>query len=156
MRKYFAFTFSFIALFLLCSCGETTAENENKTLGTTMLEVFRENSDKGVQEIASLCLENPAIEFMGGAVPAEPGALTGFDAEITGFSEGAMFAPNIGTIPFVGYVLKAEENAAELAETLKTNANPRWNICTEAEEIICEAKGDKVFFLMCPKSLSQQ
>jgi hypothetical protein len=38
-------------------------------------------------------------------------------------------------------------------QTLKDNADPRWNICVEAEETVCEQVGNKVFFVMCPKSL---
>ena len=66
-----------------------------------------------------------------------------------------MFAPMIGTIPFVGYVFTLAEgaDAEAFVKTLSDNANPRWNICTEAEDTIIEAVGNKVFFLMCPKSL---
>ncbi len=153
MKKLFTFILTFALIFSLFSCGEKKMP-ENTTLGQTLLEVFRENSDKSTEEIAHACLSSPSIEFMGGVMPVEEGALTGIDAEVNGFSEGYMFAPNIGTIPFVGYVLEAGENAENLAETLKANANPRWNICTEAEETICEEEDGKVFFLMCPKDLS--
>ena len=40
-------------------------------------------------------------------------------------------------------------------QTLTDNADPRWNICTEAEETVVEVCGDKVFFLMCPKTLEE-
>ncbi len=154
MKKLFTFTILLALVFSLVACGEKDTPPENTTLGATLLEVFRENSDKSPEEIANACLASPSIEFMGGVMPVEAGPLTGIDTEINDFSEGYMFAPNIGTIPFVGYVLEAGDKAESLAETMKTNANPRWNICTEAEETVVEAKDGKVFFLMCPKDLS--
>ena len=93
---------------------------------------------------------------MGGTNPIEEGFLSGFDnTEIKGFSKGIMFGPMMGTIPFVGYVFELADGADvdAFVSTLKTNANPRWNICTEAEQTIVEKSGNKVFFLMCPKSL---
>jgi len=39
--------------------------------------------------------------------------------------------------------------------TLKDNANLRWNICTEAEELTVESEGNIVFFLMSPKNLEE-
>ena len=38
------------------------------------------------------------------------------------------------------------------AQALTDNANPRWNICVEADQTVVGTKGDKVFFLMCPAS----
>ena len=68
-----------------------------------------------------------------------------------------MFAPMMGTIPFVGYVFALEDgtDAAAFVKTLEDNGNLRWNICTEAEEMIVEAEGNNVLFLMCPKSFEE-
>ena len=158
MKRTLTFALILALVFSTGACGKKGNEQEkpleNTTLGATILEVFRANSAKTPEEIANACLSSPAIEFMGSVMPVEEGALTGIDTEINGFSSGYMFAPNIGTIPFVGYILEAGDKAAELAETMKANANPRWNICTEAEETVVEEKDGKVFFLMCPKNLS--
>ncbi len=116
------------------------------------------NASISAQALADKLLANEVIKFSGGAMPVEPGMLTGFDnAEIKGFSEGVMFAPMIGSIPFVGYVftLDAGTDAAAFVSTLKANANPRWNICTEAEETVALNVGNKVFFVMCPKDMSE-
>lgn len=160
MKKVFTFTVIFALLLSFYACGKKEEEpNEtpaNTTLGQTMLTVFRENSNKSTEEIANACLSAPEIQFMGSVMPVEEGALTGIDTEIKGFSSGHMFAPNIGTIPFVGYILDAGEKAPELAETMKSNANLRWNICTEAEELVVDTTDGKVFFLMCPKSLESE
>ena len=64
-----------------------------------------------------------------------------------------MFGPMIGTIPFIGYVfeLKDETDVNQFISTLKSNANLRWNICTEADEMVVCSVDKKVFFVMCPK-----
>ncbi len=130
------------------------------TLGQTLLADFqtRAAADEtlGCQVLADELMKNPAILFGPATMPVEPGLLSGFgNAEITGFKEGVMFAPMIGSIAFVGYVFELEEgtDGAAFVQTLKDNADPRWNICVEAEETVVEQVGNKVFFVMCPKSL---
>ncbi len=136
----------------------TEAPSTGKTVGDTLAAVWRANTDKSAEEIANAVMAHSSIQFMGGVVPVEEGFLTGFDnTEIRGFSSGVMFAPAIGTIPFVGYVFELADgtNADAFVKTLKDSANPRWNICTEAEQTIVEKSGNKVFFLMCPKSFEE-
>ncbi|MBR5513427.1 MAG: hypothetical protein IKV85_05515 [Ruminococcus sp.] len=137
--------------------GETAVSGD--TLGETLLADFTEraaNEAATAQEIADGLMTNPAILFGPVTMPVEQGLLTGFgNTEITGFKEGVTFAPMIGSIAFVGYVFDLEEgtDVAAFMQTLKDNADPRWNICVEAEETVCEQVGNKVFFVMCPKSL---
>lgn len=128
------------------------------TVGETLLAAFRADSNGTAQEIADRLITNEIITFMGGAMPVEEGLLSGFDnVEITGFTEGATFAPMMSSIAFVGYIFELPEDADVEAfkTTLKESANLRWNICVEAEELIVENEGNKVFFLMCPKSFEQ-
>lgn len=142
---------------------ESTSDNSNTadeatTVGQTLLADFKADSTGTAQEIADRLITNPVIEFMGGATPVEEGLLSGFDnAEIKGFKEGVMFAPMMSSIAFVGYIFELLEDADVEAfkTTLKDSANLRWNICVEAEELIVESEGNKVFFLMCPKSFEQ-
>ncbi len=137
---------------------ETNTQPSGTTVGETLAAVWRANSGKSAEEIANAVLSHSSIQFMGGVVPVEEGLLTGFDnTEIRGFSSGYMFAPAIGTIPFVGYVFELSDasGADAFVSTLKGAANPRWNICTEAEQTIVEKSGNKVFFLMCPKSFEE-
>lgn len=169
MKKILVLLLAVAVLLTVAACGnsgdkvgetttEATTEAEAKTVGQTLLEDFRTKADGTAQEIADGLLQNSVIEFMGAAMPVEPGLLTGFDnAEITGFKEGVMFAPAIGTIPFVGYIFTLEEGSDVDAfkTTLKDNANLRWNICTEAEELIVENEGNTVFFLMSPATFEQ-
>lgn len=129
-----------------------------KTLGNTLLSVFKSNASKSPQAIAEALMSSPAIKFAGGASPVEPGLLSGFgNTEIKGFKSGSMFAPMIGSIPFVGYVFELEDskNVSSFISTLKSSADLRWNICVEAEEMVTGSSGNKVFFVMCPKSLDE-
>lgn len=176
MKKTISILTAALLLLSLCACGnstpaatqppvpETPVPSEDpaespaaESMGQTLLKDFtdRVNADPeiGAEALAKSLMENPVIQFSGDALPVEPGLLTGFgNTEITGFAQGAMFAPMIGTIPFVGYifVLDADADAEAFVQTLMDNADPRWNICTEADETIAEHVGNTVFFVMCP------
>lgn len=135
---------------------------QDLTLGGTLLQDFveRAKADSAAtpQAVADGILENPALPFDGMTMEVQPGLLTGFgNAEITGFSEGVQFAPMIGTIPFVGYVFRLADGAdgAAFVKTLEDNADLRWNICTEADEMVARQEGDLVFFLMCPATMEE-
>lgn len=139
---------------VLAGCSNDTNTDTPSTVGGMMYQQFTEVVEgKTALEIAEALATSETLPFMGGAVEVEPGFLSGFDNyEVTGFSKGAMFAPMMGTIPFVGYIFELEEGAdVEAFKTsLKDNANLRWNICTEAEEMTVENEGNIVFFLMSP------
>lgn len=116
------------------------------------------NADATAQELADALIANPIIPFAGATMPVEEGLLNGFgNTEVTGFSEGVMFAPMIGSIPFVGYVFTLEEGADAEAfmQSLKDSADLNWNICTAADEMTVEQSGNKVFFLMSPLNFSE-
>ena len=136
---------------------EVGAEVSGDTVGTMLAEEFHalktENAEITAQEMADAILANPMIQFGGATMEVEAGLLTGFgNAEITGFNSGVMFAPMIGSIPFVGYVFTLEDgtDAGDFMKLLSENADPRWNICVEAEETIIENADNMVFFVMCP------
>lgn len=131
--------------------GETVAQAlaaEFKAIAAT---------ETDAQAIADKLAASAAVAAIGPAtMPVEAGFLTGFDnVEITDFEAGVMFAPMIGTIPFVGYVFTLADGAdvAAFVQTLEDNANLRWNICTEADEMVAVAEGNTVFFVMAPASL---
>ncbi len=128
------------------------------TLGNTLLADFKAKAASGMsaQAIAEALMTNPAIKFSGGAMAVEEGLLSGFDnAEITGFKNGSVFMPMIGSIPFIGYVFELENaaDAASFIKKLESNANLRWNICVAADEMVTGSQGNKVFFVMCPEKL---
>lgn len=139
---------------------DNQSAEDGETLGNKLLAEFESqmtaNPEATAQELADAMLAHEAIQFSGATMEVEPGYLTGFDdAEITGFETAVMFAPAIGTIPFVGYIFELAEDADvdAFVQTLKDNANPRWNICTMADETIATYEGSTVFFLMCPMTL---
>ena len=138
------------------------APEASKSVGNTLLSDFKAkaSSYSSALSLAEALAANAVLSNVGcGSMAVEPGYLTGFDnTEIKGFKEGAMFAPMIGTIPFVGYVFILEDgvNASDFVSTLKGAANLRWNICTSAEEMVAGSSGNKVFFVMSPKSFEEQ
>lgn len=176
MKKIVSFTLSLTMIISLTACMsnknemnstitevETTVQsNVDKdyvTVGEKLLDFFhteiKANPTINAEKLAEDILSSSIIEFDGAQMPVENGLLTGFgNTEITGFKEGVMFSPMIGTIPFVGYIfiLDDDADAAEFTQNLKDNADLRWNICTEADEMIADYSGKTVFFLMCPKS----
>ena len=164
MKRVLALLLASIMVLSMVACGTTKEDDkeetkEPQTVGEILVNEFEDNPEGTAQEIAERIIGNEIIPFMGGATPIEPGLLTGFDnAEITGFKEGCMFGPMMGTIPFVGYIFVLEDGADVDAfeETLEDNANLRWNICTEAEELTVESEDNTVFFLMSPKEFEEQ
>ncbi len=141
---------------------ETTEAPDNSadTLGNTLYKDFlsrvEANPDISTEELANQIIANPVIQFGPAVMPVEAGGyLPGFTTEISGFKSGAMFAPMIGSIPFVGYVfeLESEDDVADFLTVLKDNSDPRWNVCVEADETVMGNYGTKVFFVMCPTSI---
>ncbi len=128
-------------------------------LQVAFLDAVKANPAATAEEIAGILAQHEAVAPIGPAVaPMAEGWLNGFTAEsITGFSECAMFAPMIGTIAFMGYIFTLPEGAdVEAFKTqLTSTADLRWNICTEADEMICDDEGNKVFFVMAPLSFEE-
>ncbi len=132
---------------------EKPSSGDNKTTGDVMLGIFRANASKSIDEIANACLADPSIQFMSGTMPVEPGFFAEFGGDIAGFDKGVKFGPMMGSIAFSGFVFEVSGDANAFAKELREKADPRWNICVEADQTVCEVSGNKVFFLMCPKSL---
>lgn len=175
MKKGIAFLLTIVTTLFLAACGSDSAVDnkddakndglagysavEEGTTGNILLSDFEERMNEDASqtalELAEGLIANENIHFMGSAMAVEPGFLPGFKVDITGFKEAATFAPNISTIPFVGYVFILEDGAdvSSFVATLQENSDPAWNICTEAEQTIIDSYGNTVFFLMCPKSL---
>ncbi|MGN1275680.1 MAG: hypothetical protein ACI4UK_01630 [Floccifex sp.] len=107
---------------------------------------FMESKTTDLQEIMNDLAKIP--EFICEVLEMEEGYIPGFDEDITGFTKAVAIVPVINTIPFVCVVFEVED-VDSFKEQLKEKANPRWNICTQAEELVMESKGNVVFFLMC-------
>ena len=120
-------------------------------------EYMNANPEATALDIANEMIVNPVIpaELSLMTMEMEAGFMNGFDNfEITGFEQAAIFAPMMGTIPFVGYIftLPADADVDGFMNSLKENANLRWNVCTAADEMTVTNVGNTVFFLMAPLS----
>lgn len=117
------------------------------------------NPDATAQEIADKLMADESIPFAPMTMEVENGLLNGFgNAEITGFDQGVVFSPMIGSIPFVGYVfiLPSGADTTAFTDTLQTNADLRWNVCTEADDMVIATAGNKVLFVMCPLNFDEE
>lgn len=131
---------------------------ENSTAAKLWAEFQQEvgkNPNATAQELATALVKTVEDQFSGEVTPLEKDAeyFAGFDNyRITGYRDGAMFAPMIGSIAFVGYVFTLENgtDVASFVKGLEENCNLRWNICVEAGQKAVGAIGNRVFFVMCP------
>lgn len=141
---------------------ESTEETEvndtpTDTVASKLYELFEtEIATTGdINEVANKLIEAEYFkEVSMTTMEVEPGFLNGFEAEITGFNNGVMFAPMIGTIPFVGYIFETD-NTELLIDELETNASLNWNICTTADEMLVKAHDNYVFFVMSPYTFGE-
>lgn len=136
--------------------GSADAEGNDVTTGEALKAQFTEIMESGesysMESLAQALIENPVIKFSGITMEVTEGYLSGFSEEIYGFSEGYMFCPMIGSIAFVGYVFYIDDSAdvQSFVETLESCADPRWNICVTANEMVISTYDNTVFFVMCP------
>lgn len=142
-----------MALCVCCfaGCGKKDEPAaEANTIGTKLQAVFDSSSEtdvnKMVEELISAGADIAQLDLV--SMEMEKGWLNGITVEVDNFTEGTMFSPMIGSIPFVGYVFKSEDPEA-LKTTLEENSDLNWNICTQADEMVASVRGDLVFFVMC-------
>ena len=182
MKKLIAMLLALVMVLSMAACGKNPTESTNpstqgtqgtqpsgnadvtpdvsaETLGGKLWAAFEaaqtQSPSVTAEEMANILATNENIQFMCGAMPIEPGFLSGFDNyEVKGFKSGAVFMPMIGSIAFVGYVfeLEAGADANAFVDELTANANLRWNICVAAEEMVTAVEGNMVFFCMSPLS----
>lgn len=162
MKKIIAVLLALLLVASFAACSKTSNENkepEAKTPATKLLAEFKKLAadEKDPEALAGKLTESEVFtsnEIATVTMPVEEGSLNGFSNEIKGFTKGAIFGPAIGTMPIIGYVFESED-AAALVETLKKNADLRWNICTQADEMVCENVDGLVFFMMAPASFDE-
>ena len=139
---------------------EEKEDNENndsgkdlrgEELANKLASIFEEEIAKGtdIETIANSMVSIP--QFMCGVTEVEEGFLSGFSEDVKGFKKGYSVGPMIGTIAFATYIFETDD-ASALEETLKSLANPRWNICTQATEPLIKVHENTVFVTMCPVS----
>lgn len=160
MKKIIAVMSMLMLVFVLAACGGKSepVSPAQQLLGEFQKQVKADSSASAL-DVADVLITSKSIEaFNNATMQVEPGYLSGFSEEITGFSEGAMFGPVISSIPFIGYVFRVEDgtDTKEFVQHLKDTSDLRWNICTEADEMVCEAVGDMVFFVMSPAEIAAE
>ena len=106
-KRFLTMILTMLCMMIFTGCGKKEADNnvpdtDGGTLQQVFLDEMEKNPDVTSQELADIIITNKIIPFAGATMPVEEGWLAGFDNEITGFSDGVMFSPMIGTIPFVG------------------------------------------------------
>jgi len=153
MKKTVAVILILVMALSLCACG-AKEEPAPSTLGQQLYHEFNakvEGGEKDVQALADALLQSGMLPFEGLSMEVEPGWLMGFTADVEGFEKAVMFGPAIGAIPFVAYVFELEnaEDCETFCAKLLESADPRWNICTEADETVCGSAENLVFFVMC-------
>ena len=163
MKKILALMLAMILVISVVACGksndkttapgETTGSQNNSTEPTETKDSTGEVvvPNASVEDVMKAISEIDDLKELTMMMDkAEAGYLRGFYEEISGFKDGYVMGPMIGSIPFVGYVFQTEDNesADALLETLKSKANMRWNICTEADTMITDVKGNYVLFFM--------
>lgn len=132
--------------------GEENDGLTDATLGGKLAIEFKKQI-KDSEDIKAIATALSAESFSGyscDVVDVQEGYLSGFREDIKGFKRGVMFIPMINSIPFVGYIFETDD-AEGLKQTLLAKADPRWNICTQADETVCVTSGNYVFFTMCPE-----
>ena len=130
------------------------AAAETGNLAASLYEIFETEIEKtdDIEQVAAKIVETGNFgEVMMGSMPVQEGYLTGFEVEIKGFKKGVTFGPMIGTIPFVGYIFESD-TPDELVATLEKEHKLNWNICTTADRMFVQKKGNFVFFVMSPNS----
>jgi len=164
MKKLLTLVLSVVLCASLVACGgakssDITPDVDAESVGGQHWAKFvaevEANPEATVEDLANALVTLEINQFMGGAMPVDPEFFPGFDNyKPENYEAGAMFMPMIGSIAYVGYVFELAEGAdvAAFVQGLKDNANPRWNICVEADQTVVGTKGNKVFFLMCPAS----
>lgn len=129
--------------------------NNGQTMSNQLADVFEAQvtANPSASAMDIVAAFDGLTDFGQASMEVEPGLLNGFDnTEITGFTQGAMMGPMIGSIPFISYVfvLPEDADAQAFADNLKATGNRRWNICTEADETVTRVVNNYVFFAMGP------
>lgn len=138
---------------IITGCGKKEGpKNNDNTLAVNLVQEFKkeitETKDikKVAKKLAKSDFDMPDLEVSN---VSNADYLTGFNEKIQGYKKAYVIAPTISTIPFIAYIFESDK-PNELVNTLKEQANLRWNICTEADEMQVAVVDNYVFFVMSP------
>lgn len=133
-------------------------EIEKETVASTLAKQFKEEikDEKDILKVANNISKNEIMAISTEVITIENNNyISGFQTEIKDYNKAVSIVPIIGTIPFVAYIFEVE-NAESFAENLRSNANLRWNICTEADNMEIAIENNYVFFVMSPENFDQE
>lgn len=156
MKKNLTLILVILSLALIITgCGKkenNDIKSDNTVAANLVLEFEKEMpKSKNIKEVADKIIKtniiNPHVEYL----EMEEGYLPGFKEEIKEFNSAVVISPTISTIPFIAYIFEVD-NPSEFANNLKKQANLRWNICTEADEMQVSVVDNYVFFVMSPNN----
>lgn len=157
MKKTLTLILVILSLTLIITgCGkkeDNNTKNDNTVAANLVLEFEKEMpKSKNIKEVADKLIKTniitPHVEYL---EMKEGDYLAGFKEEIKGYKSAVIIAPTISTIPFIAYIFEVD-NPNEFANNLKEQANLRWNICTEADEMKVSVVDNYVFFVMSPNN----
>lgn len=133
---------------------DANQKEEKKSVAGVLTQQFKDEmkSENDIQKVATSIAKNKVLPIeVDVAVLGKEDYISGFQTEIKGFDQAVVIRPMIGSIPFIAYIFEAED-ADGFAEKLKSNADLRWNICTEADDMEVAVVDHYVFFVMSPKN----
>ncbi len=168
MKKFQFVLMIMILVSMVCfisGCGQKSDEGkdsnqktEEKSVARTLAQQFKEEikKEKDIMNVASSISKNKVLEISTDVVAlGSDDYVSGFQTEIKKFNQAVAIRPMIGTIPFVAYIFDVDDGET-FAKNLKENADLRWNICTEADEMEAAVFDHYVFFVMSPKNFDQE
>ena len=127
---------------------ENTERPEYSNLLSKLVSEKLENASN-VKEVLTYIADSGALPFECMVEDIPEDYMIGFTARTEKFNDGAYLAPIIGAQPFIVYLFQTD-NTRDLETELRANADLRWNICTQASEIVCEEFGEYLLFAMVP------
>lgn len=137
---------------------DTNQKEEKKSVAGVLTQQFKDEikSENDIQKVATSIAKNKVLPIeVDVSVLGKEDYISGFQTEIKGFDQAVVIRPMIGSIPFIAYIFEIED-ADGFSKKLKSNADLRWNICTEADDMEVAVVDHYVFFVMSPKSFDQE
>ncbi len=150
---------SFITGCNIIKSNEDANQNVSKySVADTLVKQFEKEikTEKDMEKVAKKLAKNEVIKTKIEVSPLQKEEyLSGFKKEIKGYRKVVTMRPIISSIPFVAYLFETDD-VDSLVSTLKENADLRWNICTEADEMKISKESNYVFFIMSPKTFDEE
>ena len=166
MKKILAFALALCLALSLAACGGAAASSAPAASLPENLEEIMDASLAGfaedelpmmptAEDLELMHPGNTGKYFQLPADMADDESVYYTGVERAAYTDAIIAEPMMGPIPFRIVLLRAEsaEAAAELAKNVEANADPRWNICTEAEKVAVVTVEDVVLLAMTDASI---